>query len=147
MQPLYNTLKPLTINSAALKQLSKNQSNISNMEVYLQVRHILCRFLLTLMLFTITTCNAFRLRDLKNTVQHIPLKRVNPKGGFRYLGGADLHFDKEMKELFEFRVRRSVGNSLRVHNNTTITEEFELAGDNHSVAFLHWAGKKSPVSC
>lgn len=147
MQPLYNTLKPLTINSAALKQLSKNQSNISNMEVYLQVGHILCRFLLTLMLFTITTCNAFRLRDLKNTVQHIPLKRVNPKGGFRYLGGADLHFDKEMKELFEFRVRRSVGNSLRVHNNTTITEEFELAGDNHSVAFLHWAGKKSPVSC
>ena len=117
------------------------------MESFGQVGHILCRFLLTATLLTITTCDAFRLRDLKNTVQHIPLKRVNPDGGFRYLGGAHSHFDEELKELHEYRVRRSAEGSLRVHNHTKITEEFELKGDNHTVAFLHWAGKKSPVSC
>ena len=118
------------------------------MESCWQVGHILCRFLLTLALLTITTCDAFRLRDLKNTIQRIPLKRVTPEGGFRYLplGGANSHFDKELRELHEFRVRRSTEGSLRVHNHTTITEEFELKGDNHTVAFLHWAGKNSSVS-
>lgn len=106
----------------------------------------MCRFLLTLMLLAITTSDAFRLRDLKNTVQHIPLKRVNPNGGFRFLEGPDFHFDKELRELNEFRVRRSAEGSLRVHNHTKITEEFELTGDIHTVAFLHWSGKKSPVS-
>ena len=116
------------------------------MEPCLQVGHILCRFLLTLTLLTITTCDAFRLRDLKNTVQHIPLKRVTREGVFRYLGGADSHFHRELKELHGFRVRRSAEGSLRVHNHTKITEEFELKGDNHTVAFLHWAGKNSSVS-
>jgi len=116
------------------------------MESCWQVGHILCRFLLTLTLLAIITCDAFRLRDLKNTVQHIPLKRVTREGVFRYLGGADPHFDKELKELHEFRVRRRAEGSLRVHNHTKITEEFELEGDNHTVAFLHWAGKNSSVS-
>ena len=116
------------------------------MESWWQVGHILCRFLLILALFTITNGDAFRLRDLKNTIQHIPLKRVTPEGGFRYLGGTNSHFDKELKELHEFRVRRSAEGSLRAHNHTKITEEFELKGDNHTVAFLHWAGKNSSVS-
>lgn len=132
--------KPLTKSGAqALQQYH-------NMESCWRVGHILCHFLLTLALLTIPTCDAFRLRDLKNTIQHIPLKRVTPEGGFRYLGGANSYFDKELKELHEFRVRRSAEGSLRVHNHTKITEEFELKGDNHSVAFLHWAGKSSSVS-
>lgn len=106
----------------------------------------MCRYLLTLTLLTITVSNGFHLSDLKNTIQHIPLTRESPDRGFRFLRGADFHFDKEIQELNHFRARRSAEDSVRVHNRTKITEEFELTGDNHTVAFLHWSGKKSPVS-
>lgn len=116
------------------------------MESRWQDPHILCRFLLTLTLLTITVSNAFHLRDLEKTIQHIPLTRESPDRGFRFLRGADFHFDRELAELNNFRVRRNAEDSLRVHNRTKITEEFELTGDNHTVAFLHWAGEKSSVS-
>ncbi|XP_078357974.1 VPS10 domain-containing receptor SorCS1-like [Oculina patagonica] len=115
------------------------------MESRWQVGGILCRYLLTLTLLTITLSNAFHLSDIKNTIQHIPLSRESPDRGFRFLRGADFHFDKELQELNHFRARRSAEDSVRVHNRTKITEEFELTGDNHTVAFLHWSGKKSPV--
>lgn len=116
------------------------------MESRLKAADILWHLLLAWTLLTITVSNAFRLRDLKNTIQHIPLTRASPDGGFRFLEGQDFHFDKEMRELNNFRVRRSVKDSVRARNRTKITEEFELKGDNHTVAFLHWSGKKSPVS-
>lgn len=140
---IMETPRPLTINIAALKQYSNSHSN---MESRWQVGDILCRFLLTLTLLTITVSNAFHLSDIKNTIQHIPLTRESPDRGFRFLRGADFHFDKEIQELNHFRARRNAEDSVRVHNRTKITEEFELTGDNHTVAFLHWSGKKSPVS-
>ncbi|KAJ7370362.1 VPS10 domain-containing receptor SorCS1 [Desmophyllum pertusum] len=78
-------------------------------------------------------------------MKRIPLSRVNPDGGFRFLEGADFQFYKEVRELIEFRVRRSAEESVRSHNRTKITDEFELTGDNHSVAFLHWSGERSSV--
>lgn len=107
---------------------------------------MLWRFLLTFTLLTIAVCDAFRLRDGKTTMKRIPLSRVNPDGGFRFLEGADFQFYKEVRELNEFRVRRSAEESVRSHNRTKITDEFELTGDNHSVAFLHWSGERSSVS-
>lgn len=118
------------------------------MECRWQVGNILWRFCLTLTLLTITDSIAFRLDDTKSTVKHIPLTKVDPDGGFGFLQGAGFQFERELKELnnFRYRFRRSAKESLRVHNRTKISEEFELKGDNHTVAFLHWSGKNSPVS-
>ena len=116
------------------------------MESRWKAADILWHLLLIWTLLTITVSDAFRLRDLKNTIQHIPLTRASPDRGFRFLKGPDFHFDKELHELNNFRARRSVKDSVRAQNRTKITEEFELKGDNHTVAFLHWSGKKSPVS-
>ena len=104
-------------------------------------------FLLAWMFLTFTVSNAFRLHDLNNKIQHIPLTRASPDSGFRFLRRPDFHFDKELHELNDYRMRRSVKDSVGMQNSTKITEEFELTGDNHTVAFLHWSGEKSPVSC
>ena len=75
------------------------------------------------------------------------MKRTKPDGRFGFLRGADFQqFDKELTEIHDdfHRVKRSVDDAVR-HSNRTIIDEFELKGDNHTVAFLHWAGKKSSV--
>lgn len=74
------------------------------------------------------------------------LKRVIFEGGFWYFGGVNLYFDKELKELYEFRVWWSVEGLLCVYNYIKIMEEFEFKGDNYSVVFLYWVGKSSFVS-
>jgi len=103
--------------------------------------------LLTVTLLTITASSAVRLDDIiYGRIKHIPLKRTKPDGRFGFLREADFQqFDKELKELHsDSRARRSVDDAVRSSNRATI-HEFELKGDNHTVAFLHWAGKKSPV--
>ena len=104
-------------------------------------------------LLTISFTSAFRLNDvIDGRLKHIPLKRTRPDGRFGFLRGKDFEqFDKELRQLFiddgaedHTRLRRSVDGTVRSHNRTII-DEFELKGDNHSVAFLHWAGKKSSV--
>ncbi|CAH3014982.1 unnamed protein product [Porites evermanni] len=104
-------------------------------------------------LLTISFTSAFRLNDvIDGRLKHIPLKRTRPDGRFGFLRGNDFEqFDKELRQLFiddgaedHIRLRRSVDGTVRSHNRTII-DEFELKGDNHSVAFLHWAGKKSSV--
>lgn len=103
--------------------------------------------LLTVALLTITASSAVRLDDIiYGRIKHIPLKRTKPDGRFGFLREADFQqFDKELKEIHsDSRVRRSVDDAVRNSNRATINE-FELKGDNHTVAFLHWAGKKSPV--
>ena len=104
-------------------------------------------------LLTISFTSAFRLNDvIDGRLKHIPLERTRPDGRFGFLRGKDLEqFDKELRQLFiddgaedHTRLRRSVDGTVRSHNHTII-DEFELKGDNHSVAFLHWAGKKSSV--
>lgn len=104
-------------------------------------------------LLTISFTSAFRLNDvIDGRLKHIPLKRTRPDGRFGFLRGKDFEqFDKELRQLFiddgaedHIRLRRSVDGTVRSRNGTII-DEFELKGDNHSVAFLHWAGKKSSV--
>lgn len=118
------------------------------MERKCQTWDIFWRSFLTFTLFAITNCIAFRLDDSQSAVKLIPLTRVNHNGGYRFHRGNNFQFEREIKELNElrYRFRRSTGGSVRVHNNTRITEEFELDGDNHTVAFLHWSGKDSSVS-
>ena len=106
---------------------------------------------LTVTLLTISITSAFRLDDIiiRGRIKDIPLTRTRPNGRFSFLRGADYQqFDKELRQLHDSlghdRLRRSVDDALRRHNQSMI-DEFELKGDNHTVAFLHWAGKKSPV--
>lgn len=91
--------------------------------------------------------SAIRVDDIiYGRVKHIPLKRTQP-GKFGFLREADFEkFGKELAELHNDRAKRSVEDTVRQTNRSMI-EEFELKGDNHSVAFLHWAGKKSSVGC
>ena len=116
------------------------------MERKCQTRNILWRSFLTLTLFAISDSIALRLDD--SQVRYIPLTRKNLDGGFRFLRRDNFRFEKEISELNElrYRFRRSNEGSFRVHNKTKISEEFELTGDNHTVAFLHWSGKNSSVS-
>lgn len=99
---------------------------------------------LTVASLTIPVTGTVRINDvIYGREKHIPLKRTNIDGRFGFLREADFEqFDKELTELHGDRARRSVDDSVRRSN---ITEEFELKGDNHSVAFLHWAGKNSSV--
>lgn len=106
-----------------------------------------CLVLLYFVVSTISVSSAIRIDDiLYGRVKHIPLKRTQP-GKFGFLRGADLDkFGNELAELHNDRAKRSVEDTVRQTNGSLITE-FELKGDNHSVAFLHWAGKKSTVGC
>lgn len=106
-----------------------------------------CLVLLYFVLSTISVSSAIRIDDiLYGRVKHIPLKRTQP-GKFGFLRGADLDkFGNELAELHNDRAKRNVEDTVRQTNDSLITE-FELKGDNHSVAFLHWAGKKSTVGC
>lgn len=119
------------------------------MESYSRIVDFLFLVALTIALLTISACSAFRLDDINvhGTLRQIPLQRKKPDGGFGFLRKTDSQqFDKELRELYDdfHRVRRSVDDAVRSHNGSII-DEFELKGDNHTVAFLHWAGKKSPV--
>ena len=104
--------------------------------------------LLAVTLLTISVSSAFRVDEIINGRQkYIPLKRTKPDGRFGFLREADFQqFDKELTEMHgDFhRVRRSVDDAVR-HSNRSMIDEFELKGDNHTVAFLHWAGQKSSV--
>ncbi|XP_067035186.1 VPS10 domain-containing receptor SorCS1-like [Acropora muricata] len=104
-----------------------------------------CLVLLYFVVSTISVSSAIRIDDiLYGRVKHIPLKRTQP-GKFGFLRGDDLDkFGNELAELHNDRAKRSVEDTVRQTNGSLITE-FELKGDNHSVAFLHWAGKKSTV--
>lgn len=104
-----------------------------------------CLVLLCVMSLTFSVSSAIRIDDIiRGTVKHIPLKRNQPYK-FGFFREADFEkFDKEMVELHNDRLKRSVEDSVQ-QSNRSIIHEFELKGDNHSVAFLHWAGKKSSV--
>ncbi|XP_068742839.1 VPS10 domain-containing receptor SorCS1-like isoform X2 [Montipora capricornis] len=104
-----------------------------------------CLVLLCAMSLTFSVSSAIRIDDIiRGTVKHIPLKRNQPYK-FGFFREADFErFDKEMVELHNDRLKRSVEDSVQ-QSNHSIIHEFELKGDNHSVAFLHWAGKKSSV--
>ena len=101
---------------------------------------------LTIASLTISVTGTVRINDvIYGREKYIPLKRTKIDGRFGFLREADFEqFDKESTELHGDRVRRNVDDSAVRRSN--ITEEFELKGDNHSVAFLHWAGKNSSVS-
>ena len=122
-----------------------------NMEFWKRAVEVffLVSFIVTLL--TISTSSAFRFDDIvtRGRIKDIPLTRTRPDGRFRFLREADFQqFDKELREshdaLGHDRLRRSVDDALRRHNQS-IADEFELKGDNHTVAFLHWAGKNSSV--
>lgn len=132
-------------------QSSKN--GINNMKFTRMSVHFFLFSSLIGTLLTISFTSAFRLNDvIDGRLKHIPLKRTRTDGRFGFLRGKDFEqFDKELRQLFiddgaedHTRLRRSVDGTVRSHNRTII-DEFELKGDNHSVAFLHWAGKKSSV--